>query len=96
MRNGELPNRYYALWRSACEEAGLTGVRVYDLRRSAIRNLTRAGVPEKFSMGISGHKTREMFRRAGSSDPGQASEIRGSLAPQVGFEPRGTPPLPPR
>ena len=61
--NGGLPNGFYALWRKACEKAGVSNVRIYDLRRSAIRNLTHAGVPEKFSMGISGHKTRDTFRR---------------------------------
>jgi len=50
-------------WRNAVEKAGLPGLRPHDLRRSAARNLVRAGVPEKVVMDLCGWRTRAMFDR---------------------------------
>jgi integrase len=49
-------------WATACEKAGVGGLIFHDLRRSAARNMRRAGVPENTIMKIAGWKTPAMFR----------------------------------
>jgi integrase len=50
-------------WKSALITAGLSKKFVHDFRRTTVRNLTRAGNPEKVSMDLTGHKTRSVFNR---------------------------------
>ena len=53
---------------------------VHDFRRSAVRNLIRAGIPETTAMAMTGHRTREVFKRYAIVDEGMLKEAGAKLA----------------
>ena len=61
--NGKKIVEYRKSWHSAIAKAGLLGKIPHDFRRTAVRNLERAGVPRSTAMQLVGHKTESIYRR---------------------------------
>ena len=62
-RSGRAKHEIRVAWKEACTKAACPGRIPHDFRRTAVRNLTRAGVPERVAMQLTGHKTRSVFDR---------------------------------
>jgi integrase len=76
---GERIADYRGAWRKACRDAGVQRL-VHELRRTAVRNLERAGVPRSAAMKMTGHKTEAVYRRYAIVDETMLSEGAAKLA----------------
>ena len=89
-RAGKPIREFRRSWKTACRNAGTPGRIPHDLRRTAVRNLVRAGIPERVAMLMTGHKTRSVFERynivsAGDHDQAakRLNEVTGTVAGTV-------------
>jgi integrase len=79
-RRGKPIGGFRKAWAKACAQVGVPGRIPHDLRRSAVRNLERAGVPRSVAMKMVGHKTEAIYRRYAIVDEAMLREGAERLA----------------
>ncbi len=79
-RSGRRIVSFHRSWRTACAAAGVPGRIPHDFRRTAVRNLERAGVPQAAAMAMVGHQTASIYRRYAISDTAMLQEAGEKLA----------------
>jgi len=88
-RDGARIRDFRAAWTTACRKAGCPGRLPHDFRRTAVRNLEKAGVPRSAAMTMVGHKTEAIYRRYAIVDAGLLRDAASKLDRAVN-SPTGT------
>jgi integrase len=82
--NGNPVRDFRGTWVKSCEHAEVPGLLFHDLRRTAARNLRRAGVAEGVIMKIGGWRTRSVFERYAIVSQSDIAEAIGRLETRDG------------
>ena len=87
--NGAQLGEFRKSWATACRSAGVQGLLFHDLRRSAVRNMIRAGLQQASSLAITGHKTVSVFHRYAITSE-QDVKVAGEKLGRLMFEGRAS------
>lgn len=79
-RNGRPIKDLYGSWDAACAKAGIPDRIPHDFRRTAVRNLERAGVSRSVAMQLTGHRTASVYQRYAIASEADLSEGLRKLA----------------
>jgi integrase len=78
-------------WKTACRQAGRPALLLHDLRRSAVRNLERAGISRSVATKLTGHKTEAVYRRYAILAESDLRDAGTKLTAMLGPTPESTP-----
>jgi integrase len=78
--DGKAVGDFKKAWTTARRRAGIPGKLFHDFRRTAVRSLIRAGIPETVAMKLTGHRTRSVFQRYAIVEEGMLKEAGAKLA----------------
>jgi integrase len=79
-RKGNPIKSFRRAWLLACKQGGVPGRIPHDFRRTAVRNLERAGIARSVAMKMVGHKTESIYRRYAIVSEGDLREAARKLA----------------
>jgi integrase len=88
--NGKPVTDFRRTWRTLAKKAEMPDLIFHDLRRSAVRNMVRAGISKQVAKLISGHQTDSVFDRYDITDATDLVEATRKLEARNGHK-VGTP-----